>query len=617
MNLDSHTLSLAVGTALLVQIFVLFLQSRHARTYPGAGMIAWGLSAAATGFLITPLSRGLLAPAVAGVLTATFVHIGMILVHGGVLRVITLPVRWRLLTLIFFGFFAAQCVYLATGWLILNQISNMIGMALYLGLAAAFIIAAYFRGRLQPSLSAGLIAGLFVVLAGLIGLRAVLLAWGGSDGSVDKPGTLFALLYFAALIGSLLFSFSVITLINDRAISDLHATREELEQARDRIEVALEESRRSNTVKSQFLAAMSHELRTPMHGILGMVRHVLDAPNSSTDRTWLKRVVTAGEHLLSIINDILDFSKLESASIALRDAPLDIVRLVLDAHELALAGANAKGLSLKAMGDLKQPLWLRGDPGRLRQIILNLLGNATKFTEQGSVSIELIRAGERVEIRVSDTGAGIAPQEQSLVFEPFYQADLSSTRQQGGTGLGLPLSRDLARRMGGDIVLESEPGRGSTFVFHFPFRAATAPLPEQSRAADLRPLRGRILLAEDNESASLLACAILDRMGLETQVATNGAAALRMYAEAPPDLVLMDNQMPGMDGAEAARRIRQHERDTGLAPVPIIALTADAFDEDRNNFLAAGMNEHLPKPFRKEQLWEVLARYLPERESIN
>ena len=373
---------------------------------------------------------------------------------------------------------------------------------------------------------------------------------------------------------------------------------------------ALRMAQRQSTVKSQFLATMSHEMRTPLHGILGLTR-MLQSEKPAQPGEQLLLIERAGEHLLTLINDILDFSKLEAGQVRLSPQVFDLKALIDDVVSLSVPSAFQVGLTLTTRLNMPTPCYVRGDPSRLRQVLHNLVGNAIKFTEQGAVTVVARYRGSRARIAVHDTGVGISPEELPRIFDAFHQADSSFTRRFGGTGLGLTIARELARAMGGDLVCTSKRGRGSCFTVTVDLAAASDPSPAQGSAAAAHPvLQGHVLLAEDNPVNALVAEAALKNMGLTVELVEDGLQALASFRAQPPDLVLLDCQMPVMDGFEAVRRMREHEGEQGLRRTPVVALTANALDGDREHSLAAGMDDHLAKPFRDEELRAVLRRLL-------
>jgi len=388
---------------------------------------------------------------------------------------------------------------------------------------------------------------------------------------------------------------------------DLQQTLQELVEARDAANTA-------NVLKSQFLANMSHEIRTPLNGVLAMAEVMSMSDLAPAQRDRLDIIRQSGGLLLSVLNDVLDLSKIEAGKLALTDEAFDLERILAPAREASAVQAKSKGLDFRLKIEESARGWWRGDSDRLRQILGNLISNAVKFTSDGEVAVvfDTNPATQALRFTVSDTGVGIPPEKLPTLFEKFTQADNSATRRFGGTGLGLAICRELTQMMGGVIMVSSREGEGSVFTVELPLPRAEAveqePIAVEGEEADLGTLR--ILAAEDNATNQRVLAAVMGSLGIEVEIVGDGRAAFEAWRDGAYDLILMDIQMPVMDGIASARAIRDEERASGRRRTPIVALTANALSHQIDEYLAAGMEGHVSKPIEIAKLYEAIAHAL-------
>jgi len=406
-----------------------------------------------------------------------------------------------------------------------------------------------------------------------------------------------------------------------------HVFETQKERGFKALQRASDREREANEAKSRFLANVSHEIRTPMNAVLGMSELVLGSELPPKEQHRVETIHRSASALLDVLNDILDLSKLEAGHFEIEEFDFELRDVVDQVMDLLGERARDKGLEIHWRVDPDVPHCVRADPGRIRQIMLNLVGNAVKFTDQGRVDVQIslmrhVEGRDWVRFRISDTGPGILAANRAQLFVPFSQIDSSATRIHGGTGLGLSISRELANRMGGDAWFAGGPGIGSTFGFDLPLRAvssedhvATGVGDDHEPFVSFEPgaLTGaglRVLIAEDNPINQTVIRAMVEELGFEVEVVDDGLAAVEAVAKETPALILMDCQMPRMDGYDAVKRIREMEREEGGTRLPIVGITAHAMRGDRERCIQAGMDDYMAKPIQLAILGSTIQRLL-------
>ena len=383
----------------------------------------------------------------------------------------------------------------------------------------------------------------------------------------------------------------------------------ELEQAKTAAESA-------SAAKSGFLAMISHEIRTPLNGVLGMATALVESDELQGEQREMAEIIqSCGLSLLELLNDLLDLSKIEAHKMEMEERDFDLDALCHEVRQVYEPRAESKGLDLRVRQDARARGWISSDPTRLRQVITNLASNALKFTATGGIHIDLRRKGEVLEIEVRDTGPGVPPERRDRLFEAFTQTDASITRKFGGTGLGLAISRRICRLLGGDLVHEPAPEAGARFIARVKVRDAqprprSADTSVDAAEAVLMARDWRVLVAEDSETNQRVLSLLLRRYPLRIDMVDDGAEAVEAHFAEAYDLILMDVNMPVMNGLEAAAMIREVEAARELRTVPIIALTANAMTHQVSSYLRQGVDAHVAKPVRREELIAVMARLL-------
>jgi len=612
MQLDSRTIAV-VGTltALVVSLLGLLLWQTR-RTYPGFRRWTLGNLCVSVSLLFL-CARGAVPDivSVAGTNAGAFLAAVLLLEGTREFRG-SRPRCWPAYVLVGCGMIA-QLYWLlgvnnlAARIVVVSVCLGPLGLAtaftLLRGIATGHKLGYWFAGSLF------LANGIFNLVRGLI----TCLRWPAAD--LFAP-TVMNQLYFVGMVLTVIgWAFGFILLTNDRLVQDLLAEEQRGHRLNRELERAVERATKADEAKTEFLAHMSHEIRTPLAGMIGLTELVLDGPLTEAQRPELTTAREAAHGLLGIVNDILDLSKIETGQLTVTPAPFDLHSELHQIVALYEPQAAAKATNLVLEYSDTAPRWFHGDAMRVRQIVANFTANAVKFTEGGEIKLGMSHNNAGVRICVRDTGIGIAPETLPRLFSRFIQADASTARRYGGSGLGLAICKNLAEVMGGSVGATSVAGRGSTFWVELPLDRVEAPAKlavGRDRVEACHFAGSHVLVAEDNRVNQHVIVKLLEKHGLLIDVASNGREAVARHAQGHYDLILMDCQMPVMDGYEAARAIRQEEQHTSRH-TPIIAITANAMSRERDRCMAAGMDHYLIKPVQAVELFNCISQCVKPR----